>query len=170
MPNVSVDLQDLETLVFATGAIKLIEAALHQRSNDPFVPQDNEIRSAHDRLAAVARNAKRGSLGTAVNWVDPLTDKEAVMLKKIEARCEKGAFKAWAVKPEYRLEHMEIDSLGAKGCVVLGQALEGVLWAGAERPEFKPDPDWYLVKVTPRGRERLEQYEASQNAGHTSAT
>ena len=37
MATVTVDLADLEKLVFAAAAIKTIESALQQRRNDPFV-------------------------------------------------------------------------------------------------------------------------------------
>lgn len=68
MPSVTVDLDDLETIVMTTGALKTIEGALNARKNDPFVHQYLDFSEAHDRLSSAMRNAKRADAGTLVPW------------------------------------------------------------------------------------------------------
>ena len=148
MTTVTVDLKDLETLVMATAIIKTIESALQQRKNDPFVKPHLDFTEAHDRLASVMRNATRAEAGTLFGWDDELTKDEIEQLQFVDGgNCQ--------ITPAYRLKEPAFDSLAAKGCIVLGQLVNGVVWAGANRPELQVDPKGFAVKITDRGREKL---------------
>jgi hypothetical protein len=60
MPNVTVDADDLEALLFATSGIKDLEAALQQRKTNPLVKSGmGRMAIAHDRLSTAWRRAKR---------------------------------------------------------------------------------------------------------------
>lgn len=153
MAQVAVDLDDLETLVLTSGALKSIEGALAQRKTDPFVRPHLEFTEAHDRLATAMRNAKRSDGGTLIGFDEPLSKDERKVLQEIIdgdrntlTQKEKGA--AGEAMSAF-------DRLAAKGCVVMGQLLVGVLWAGASAPELRPDPTGYAIKATPRGLEKL---------------
>lgn len=157
MPTVTVDLNDLETLVFATGAIKTIESVLASRKSDPFVTKHLDFTDAHNRLAAAMRNARReeaDGANTLVNFNEPLTEDEHKTLKEI---AQVGIY---LISREKKIpkegDAMSIyDRLAAKGCVVMGQLVRGVAWAGASSPDLQVDPAGFGIKITDRGRQKL---------------
>ena len=155
MTTVTVGLADLETLVMATAIIKTIESSLAQRKDDPFIKPHLNFSDAHDRLATAMRNATRAESGTLFDWDGELSDDEIILLKDIDA----GAIKMFSVSERNpaNKEHynQNIDSLAAKGCIILGQCASAVVWAGANRPELKVDPSKFAVKITDRGRQKL---------------
>lgn len=154
MPSVTVDLEDLETLVMTTGAIKTIEDALSQRKQDPFVRQHLNFTAAHDRLASLMRNARRAEAGTLVPWDGPLTEIEETLLRDLNG-CECGTKGIGIHKADY-------DTLAAKGCVIIGQHVNGILWAGDKQPSIRIVPEYYSVKITPRGHEKLAKINAQR--------
>lgn len=149
MPSVTVDLEDLETLVMTSGALKTIEGALATRKADPFIRQYLDFTSAHDRLASVMRNARRAEAGTLVPWDGELDEVETRLLRLVE----EGEIEH--VTARAKREEKEVDSLAAKGCIVIGNFVKGVLWAGDTAPDIELDPNGYPVKITQRGREKL---------------
>lgn len=82
--SVTVDSDDLQTLLFATGTIKQIEAAIkqHKQDHQVMMAQDNLTR-AHDTLAKAWRNAVRVIEDPIYN--DPLTAKELEYLKLVDS-------------------------------------------------------------------------------------
>ena len=153
MTDVTVDSADLETIVFATAAIKAIEGQLAARKSDPFVRPHLEFTAAHDRLVSAMRNAARGTADTVVKWDGDLDDDEMKMLKAVETgglwitpkeKAAGGGFSA-------------ADRLAAKGCIVMGQFVRGILWGGASAPELQIDPKGFPLKITERGREKLRK-------------
>ena len=154
MTSVTIDLEDLETLVMTTGALKTIEGAMAQRRGDPFVRQHLDFTSAHDRLASVMRNARRVEAGTLVAWDGALTLGEDAALREVE-HTEAG-IKFVQRKGDY-------DSLAAKGCVVIGQSCTGVVWSGEKEADLRPGLE-YAVKITDRGREKLAKIDAARAA------
>jgi hypothetical protein len=173
MTAVTVDLADLETIVFATGAIKAIESALASRRQDPFVRPHLDYTAAHDRLATAMRNALRAEAGTLVPFDEPLTKTELRALRYVLDATDpnKGAHKKSGVADWFVIsgadkaaegEKMSVyDRLAAKGCLQIGQFVTGVVWAGAPAPEVKADPDrGFAAKITDRGRAMLTASEA----------
>jgi hypothetical protein len=161
MTEVTVSLEDLETIVFATGVIKTIEGALASHKRDPFVQPHLDFTATHDRLASAMRNATRAQAGTLVVWDEPLTEVEARALRYVAAACDerKPGLGVFVISPEDKAalgEAMGVyDKLEAKGCLRMGQFIEGVMWAGAAAPAIKPDPKGYAAQLTPRGRDKL---------------
>src|SRR6185503_9432351 len=145
MATVEVDEKDLETLIFATAAIKQIEQALAQRNHDPFVRLHLDYSAAHDRLVAAWRSAQRAKAGTAVDWDGDLTEVEASFLIAIK----KAEF-CYEVTGDFRLKNKAIDDLASKGCVQIGQRTTGVVWSGEARPDLRPLPN-FGVRITQRG-------------------
>lgn len=167
MTAVIVDLADLETIVFATGAIKAIESTLANRMVDPFVRPHLDYTAAHDRLATAMRNARRAEAGTLVQFDEPLTRAEARALRYVldaeEVRKSGVAWFAISGPDKAALgEEMSIyDRLAAKGCVQIGQFVTGVVWSGAPAAEVKADPErGFAAKITDRGRAMLTAFEA----------
>ena len=158
MTKVTVDYDDLETIVFATAAIKAIEGALAARKSDPFVRPHLDFTAAHDRLASAMRNAKRSeSNDTVIKFSDPLSDDEMDMLKIIGSICDDYSYMTLEGKdraPKHGQVMSVYDQLAAKGCVEIGQLLSGIIWAGAAVPEPSKGPT-YAVRLTARGREKL---------------
>lgn len=156
MPTVAVDLEDLETLVFTTGALKTIEGALVTRKADPFVKPHLDFTAAHDRLATAMRNARRSqNKDVVVQFDEPLTREECKILTDVDTL---GGVVHITVKDQLpkQGESMSIyDALTAKGCLLMGGLVKGVLWAGASAPELTVDPTGYAIKLTARGREKL---------------
>lgn len=149
---ITISLKDLETLIFAAGAIKPIEAALDIRKRDPFVPTESIITAALQRLAADARDARRSKEIYATPYDSALTEDE---LGWLEAICEnedprKAAFD---IIFDDRFEIEAINSLAVKGMIIVGTPVHGVVWPGAERAEVWPvDPTrGYYLKPTMRG-------------------
>ena len=148
--KVEVDLGDLETIVFATAAIKSIENALQARKQDPFVKPHLAYAEAHDRLVGAMNGARRATADTKTAWDGDLTIQEVRILKKL-----------WDVPlsvigAEYRQKHPEIDKLLAKGCIRMGQCVEGALWAGETRADIRPT-SLFAIAITQRGKEKFEQ-------------
>jgi len=158
MAQVTVDLSDLETLVFTTGALKTIEGALQSRKSDPFVQPHLNFTEAHNRLATAMRNASRGTADTVVPWDEPLETYERHFLESVANNEENGL--PTTIGTDFRLEHPEIDRLMCKGAITLGQLVKGVIWAGKDRPEPPPDPSGFAVRVTERGRSKLTKVAA----------
>ena len=156
MTKVTVDYDDLETIVFATAAIKAIEGALAARKSDPFSRPHLDFTAAHDRLASAMRNAKRSeSNDTVIKFSDPLSDDEMDTLKLIDSICDEHSYMTLEGKDKAPGQVMSVyDQLAAKGCVEIGQLLSGIIWAGAAAPELSKKPT-YAVRLTARGRERL---------------
>ena len=159
--KVEVDIEDLETIVFATAAIKTIESTLAARKTDPFVQTHLAYTQAHDNLVGAMNAARRGvAKDTLVEWDGELTKKE----KKILTDCV--IHEHIKIAAADRLETPEIDSLAAKGMVLIGQSIYGASWPGQSRPTLKPLPE-YLVMATPRGRQKYEDtlMKAANDAG-----
>ncbi len=154
MTQVAVDLSDLETLVFTTGALKTIEGALQARKSDPFVQPHLNFTEAHNRLATAMRNASRGAADTVVPWNGELDGQECAYLAGLIADEDEHLFTT--ITGTWRLEHPEIDRLMCKGMVEIGQLVKGVLWAGKDLPELKPDVG-FAVRTTNRGRDKLRK-------------
>lgn len=172
MTAVNVDLADLETIVFATGAIKAIESALANRLVDPFVRPHLDYTAAHDRLATAMRNAARAAAGTLVAFDEPLTKTEVKALRYIldatdPGRKKPGVADLFVISGMDKAglgEDMSIyDRLAAKGCVQIGQFITGVVWSGAPSPEVRADPErGFAAKITDRGRALLTAFEGGK--------
>lgn len=164
MSSVQVDLDDLETIVFAAAAIKNIEGVLSARKRDPFMQPHLEFTAAHDRLATAMRNAKRelASGDTLVAYNEPLTKEEANALRYVAKASEDKTpgISVFVISPEDKGEPgvaMSVyDRLAAKGCLEMGQFVQGIVWAGAPAPQITADPKGYAARLTPRGREKLK--------------
>lgn len=170
MTAVTVELEDLETIVFAAGAIKTIESTLNARKNDPFVRPHLDFTEAHDRLTTAMRNATRAAAGTAVNFDAPLTKTEARTLRSmVDALSARGD----GIKlPWYRISGPdkaapgqlmgEYDVLAAKGCIRIGQFVTGIVFAGEAHPNIKADAErGFGAEVTARGRTKLAEFEGT---------
>lgn len=149
MPSVTVDLSDLERIVFATSAIKGVEAALTQAKNDPFVRPHMQYAEAHDRLASAMRNAMRSEANdTLVKFDEPVTKGELKLLRQ----CPNDR-----VITIQATEKTAWDPLSAKGCIEMGTLVTGYIWPGKERPDLFPNPEGYAVRITPRGISKREE-------------
>lgn len=165
MTQVTVDLEDLEAAVFAAAAIKNIEGALTTFRRDPFTKTKVLFSDAHERLAGAMRNARRAESGTLVPWDEPLSVEERELLVRVDNyECEhreKGKPFRVALDdklPEQGQSMALLDCLAAKGCLVLGQFVVGILWAGTSDPELRLLPqDGYAVQITDRGRQKLAE-------------
>ena len=158
MTKVTVDHDDLETIIFATAAIKTIEGALAARKSDPFVRPHLDYTAAHDRLASAMRNAKRAeNQDTLVKFDDPLTGEEMTALTGVhEATTGKYASRFMVLSTKAGIGGKVIyDQLAAKGCVEMGTLVHGVVWSGASNPELEPEAA-YGIRLTARGREKLK--------------
>lgn len=152
--KVEVEIEDLETIVFATAAIKTIETALQQRKQDPFVKPYLDFTNAHNNLVAAMNGARRAEADTATKWDGQLTKNELYLLGEFAATLTAG--NEIKFDGEYRLKTPEVGTLMAKGCIRVGQGVVGVVWPGDKQASIKPI-SYYLVDVTKRGQDKLEQ-------------
>ena len=152
--QVSVELKDLETLLYAAAAIKQIEQVLVQRKHDPFVKPEQEYKQAHDNLVAAMNSATRAnSRVTVIEWDGSLTDEEIDYLKSVSSSLMKRIVPEVNAKERFDLP---IDTLAAKGCVKIGQCVKGAIWPGQTQADLK-STDMFAVMITPRGRSKLEE-------------
>lgn len=169
MPTVEVDLEDLERIVYAASAVKAIEGSLAAWRRDPFVQPHLDFSPAQKRLESAMRNAKRANSGTLIQFDDPLTREEINALRYVKAACDAKTpgLALFVISPEDKGEPgrpMSVyDQLAAKGCLEMGQFVQGVVWAGADRPDIIPDPKGFAARLTERGLSRLK--EASKSNG-----
>jgi hypothetical protein len=148
--KVEVELEDLETTIFAAAAIKTIEEVLNRRKTDPFVKPHLDYTQAHNNLTAVMNSAKRDKSGYRTNWNGELTDEEFKLLKLL------GTIAVDEIPPGYRLSVPSYDTLLAKGCIRMGQCVVGAVWAGEQQPDIKPT-EMFAVAITQRGRDKLQE-------------
>lgn len=177
MTDITVSLDDLETLVMAVGGIKTIEAALDTRKHDPFIPPHNKITEAAGRLAAEVRSARRSKETYLTPWNGELEDDERAWL---EAVCQdydpddRAKWIYWIEASEYRskngvVSQGPLDKLVAKGMLLIGNPVKGVIWPGADQPEFTPDPRGYFLMPTPRGLRKWQELKAPRQGSPQNA-
>ena len=150
--KVEVEFEDLETIVFATAAIKQIETALAARKQDPFVRPHLAYTNAHNNLTAAMNSARRAQADTLVAWDGELSNDEIKLL----TRLTNYDLPTVEVTGDYRRKTSEIDTLSAKGCIRIGQRVEGSVWPGEPSAELRIVPSFSL-QITRRGKEKLEQ-------------
>jgi hypothetical protein len=165
--TITVNLEDLETLIFAAGAMKPIEIAMDTRKRDPFVLKELPITAAINRLATEARSARRSKETYATPWDGELNDDEQAWLAAV---CdpynpnEKGRRRApFDIIPEDHLGEEAIHTLNAKGMLVIGTSVRGVVWPGAEQAEIWPEANtrFYLMPTT-RGLRKWRELQAAK--------
>lgn len=156
--KVEVELDDLETVIFASAAIRNIESTIAQAKQDPFVKTHLACTEAHDRLVGAMNSARRSAADTKIGWDDPLTKEEQKLLDEIADKAkEMGEYHNITAKdrePKKGSAMSVIDSLASKGCVRIGQAVSGVVWPGDKQATLAP-ADFFIVAVTPRGKDKL---------------
>lgn len=150
--KVEVELEDLETIIFSSAVIKSIEGALAARHKDPFTKPHLVCTTALNNLTNVMNAARRATADTATAWDGELTNKEIKLLASIEH----DEYPSVECSAAFRQKNAEVDSLASKGCIRIGQKVEGHIWAGDTRPELVPMPS-YTMAITERGREKLKK-------------
>lgn len=158
---VTVDSDDLEKVVMATGVIKQIDHLIRQQKSDPFVPKDEtSVAQAHERLAAEMRRAKRSDVHPRYNeplnkheyWaiaclMDPplneecnLKSEEALMGYEEFAKSLRGD--GGSINPQ----HPAIQSIVLKGMVEAGAVFEVIFW-GNSQTNTKTDLGHFAYRV-----------------------
>ena len=148
--KVEVEFEDLETIVYATAAIKQIETALTARKQDPFVRPHLNFTSAHNNLVAAMNSATRAQADTAIAWDGELTSNEIKFLEEFVA------VPVFEIDGAYRKKNKEVDTLAAKGCVRIGQLVSGAVWPGELKADIKPIAG-YAIAITDRGKDKLSK-------------
>lgn len=154
--NVTVNLDDLEKVIFGTAAVKTIEAAMDARKRDPLIPPRRDLSDALQRLTDAARSVRRGQETYITPWDEPLDNAENQTLNYVCANYDPADWDKRMTRidvTDYANQRITttFDQLANKGMVVIGNPVIGVIWPGADQPEFRPDPTHYLVKPTARG-------------------
>jgi hypothetical protein len=155
---VTVDLADLERIIFAASAVKQIESLLAAFKRDPFIKPHLEFTDASLRLEGVMNSAKRSAASargdTLVNYDEPLNEDEMKLLRRfVDAE---GEGPIWFISAkdkapaDARKAMSTYDRLAAKGMVRMGQVVSGVVWAGQDRPDLRVEPR-FAVALTERG-------------------
>jgi len=153
--NILVNIEDLETLVWATSVLKTVEGALATRKIDPFVRPHLDFTAANDRCAAIVRDARRQMSGTLVVWDEVLSEGDEKRLRRVD---ENGILELSNID-----QKVEYDTLAAKGYVVIGTGVSGTVWSGEKHADINPTHR-YRVKVTDRGRAKIAKIDAEKIA------
>jgi hypothetical protein len=149
MPTVTVDADDLEALLFSTGAIKDVEYAIAGRARDPLVKSaTTKLAGAHDRAAAAWRRAKRAE-------PEAPAPNDIVRLRALFVVNGEIAFEA--VTSHYPQRLVQDLLLVESGPIWDGIKID---WPAPATPEFRPAPSApgelrYAVRLTPRGEDVL---------------
>ena len=148
MAAVTVDADDLETLLFSVNAIQGVEAALKARERDPLVlAKKGRISEAHDRLAAQWRRAKRP---------EPEMPTEADIAELRRLFVIDGEVAASASLTEYPMRLAQALQLVESGPVWVGVKVD---WPAPSVPEFvmgSAQPKAYMARLTARGEALLK--------------
>ena len=158
MPAVTVDADDLETLLFSVNAIQGVEAALKARERDPLVlAKKGRISEAHDRLAAQWRRAKRP---------EPEAPTEADILQ-LRAMFPEG--KSEAMVKEFPTRLVQVLQFVEAGPIWHGIKID---WPAPAAPEFRqmksfPQDLQYAARLMPRGEAALRQRAEFEAEGGT---
>lgn len=154
--KVEVEAKDLETIVFATAAIKKIESALSTRKHDPFVKPYLEFNEAHNNLNTALIHAKRSenSKEYATPWDGELSIKEIKYLQDVSCYMTYKTVSGEERNPASSAYNDVVDSLMAKGCIKMGQLVSGIVWNGEDQPFLEKMPS-FGVAITSRGLEKF---------------
>ena len=129
MPSVTVDVDDLEALLFATSGIKDLEAALDQRRRNPMVTgTKGKLEGAHDRLSTAWRRAKREVDFPKI----VVTAAEIAELRSMFTGPD-GKILAFISLPEYPMHFAQDLLLVESGPLWEGYRIE---WPAPTEPEF----------------------------------
>ncbi len=162
MTSVTVDLEDLKALVMSTGVIRSIDAAITMAKRDPFAKP--LLSETHERLATAMRHAERSAANgsTVIGWDEPLTPEESKFLQRLQPLPGRSVEPFRFTLGDRMSGRVPADSLACKGMVVIGQLVNGILWAGSATPEWKLDPYQLAVKITARGVAKLADHDGRQ--------
>lgn len=174
MTDITVNLEDLETLIFAAAAVKSIEAAMDTRKRDPFVPKEAPIKAALDRLAVEARSARRSKETYLTPWDGELDDDEKKWLDRVCKDYDPGDWDSRMItisadelyggagNPALAPRQGPVHTLANKGMVAIGTAGYAVIWPGADQPELRPDPFGFYLMPTPRGLNKWRELKVAR--------
>jgi hypothetical protein len=157
--KVEVEIEDLETIIYATAIIKTIEQQLQSRKQDPFVREHLNYTAAHDALVTAMNHARRGTADTQTQWDGALTKKEIDYLTLLEKYKKDTVLPPNPPNPDFddSVAIWElVDELMAKGCVQKGQAVAGTVWPGDTQADVTASACFH-VRLTKRGVEKLAQ-------------
>jgi hypothetical protein len=148
---VTVDSDDLETLLFTTGVVKQVEAAIAGQARDPlaFAAQP-KLTAAHERVTATWRRALREPPPA------PLPGDIAELHRLF---MQDGGLTYEAVANHYPQRLAQTLQLVEAGPIWDGIKID---WPAPATPEFRPAPSdprnlRYAVRLMPRGEEALRQ-------------
>lgn len=163
---ITVDSDDLEALLFSTGAIKALEAALVQAKDDPLVEQAKpRLTAAHDRLAADCRRGLResGYPGSRDVLDEPIGKADAQVLFRFW-RLPMGAYAASLADGLIPVLYGDkdvprprgYDGLHQRGMLEFGAIFEIILW-GDSQERSRIDKPIQAVRLTEQGRQALSK-------------
>ncbi len=185
---VTVDSDDLKTLLFATAAIKGVENALKQAKDDPFLMDlTPPLTEAHDRLAKAWRGAERKA--TMPERFSPATEQEIKQLQAWWPKHEDDSEELFRFQPrragelpqpshaalaaeatsgagiyhgEAKAAWRETRSLAARGLIELGQRVDIMLWSESGERHQRTAPEIWM-RITQRGIDAIRAAEAPPN-------
>ena len=151
MPDVTVNSDDLEALLFATGGIKDLESALDQRKRNPMVISGvGRLAGAHDRLSAAWRRAKRD-----VDWPKKVVTESEIALLRSMFTAADGTIKRYIILKDYPAHFAQDLMLVEAGPCWSGFRIE---WPAPAEPEFVHETIRkisYAVRLSHYGRQVL---------------
>lgn len=159
---------DLQTLLFATGAIKKIEHAVAAQADDPLIPPPGMLTEAHNRLSTEWRNQTRVNDDPIHN--QPLTAEEFFVLTLLyKVNPLHGTHEIIDDKPSIdmleqlfgisnllALDHHLVSQLRRKGMLELGTYFQYIKWADTGEIEQTSQKNTQY-RLSARGKMALKQ-------------
>lgn len=159
--KVTVDREDLITLLMVTGVIKNLERAFGGVNSDTdrraALPG---YEAAHVRLNQALNAATRAERQAAID--QPLTEDEEQILREWPMLEEKGLGSTLPnvitlTPPGVAHDKRRYDGLAARGYVTYGNAMNGVKWGNEPDPVWRIDPTKILIGLTPDGQAKRKE-------------
>lgn len=139
---VTVDSDDLEKIIMVTGIAKKFEEIIRQQSGDPFISKDKEeIKGAHDRIAAEWRRATREPHPDADV---PVTTKAFVLLRSLSGKIA-------GIEPNVMRLPL-YQELFTKLMIEYGNGYDVIYWSSSQELARINKAPRLMVRVTVRGQ------------------
>lgn len=149
--QVTVDSDDLETLLFSTGVVKQMEQIIQQRNGDPFVQIAPAIlKAAHDRVAAEWRRVMREPHPSSN---EPVSMDALLFLRQLPmlgGNRLKEITHAMMMAGHYHELHTKL-------MIEYGNLHEMVYWSSSQERQKLNMVARIVVRMTPRGYQLLER-------------
>ena len=170
MPDVTLPIADVETLLFAVGAIKQIEAYTTRPNHDPLIPdRKGELTRAVERAERAWRNALRAENADFARLQRPVTPADGKMLAALGFwDIYTSSVVTGPVQMPDGVGLGQVAQLQSAGLIERGAARMGITWGDSGETTVTQSPvQWMRLRL--RGVRAVQIWQESIRAAHEAA-